>query len=97
MRVAYDSDAIFDEKSQAVKFAGQILDGRPAGRFIICHVPKDTLVQRFHLASAEPAILLQCYVAAKSEITALATKKAQLGDFRPIILAEEFSVPDQPS
>jgi hypothetical protein len=86
MKVVYDCDPIFDEKSQAVKFAGQVVGGRPAGRFVICRVPKHTLVKRFRLSEADATVLLQCYIEAKNEITALATHKALLGDYRPVIL-----------
>lgn len=86
MKVVYDCDAIFDEKSQAVKFAGQVIEGRPTGRFVICRVPKHTLIKRFRLSEPDPTALLQCYIEAKSEITALATRKALLGDYRPVIL-----------
>ena len=91
MKVVYDCDAIFDEKSQAVKFAGQVVEGRPTGRFIICRVPKHTLVNRFRLLYADAAILLQCYADAKGEITALATHSALQGDYRPVILLPDVA------
>ena len=90
MRVDYDSAAIFDEKCQAVKFAGQIREGRHGGRFVICQVPKQILIERFSLSDPEPDVLLQCFLMAKGEITRLATQKAMLGNYRPVILAEEF-------
>jgi len=97
MKVVYDCDAIFDEKTQAVKFAGQVVEGRPTGRFVICRVPKHTLVKRFNLSEADPASLLQCYSAAKNEITALATHSALLGDYRPVILLPDLAAAPTPA
>jgi hypothetical protein len=42
------------------------------------------------LRDSGAATLLECYSAAKAEIDALALKKAKLGDYRPVITAEEF-------
>jgi hypothetical protein len=93
MKVVYDSEAIFDDKVQAVKFAGLVLDGRARGRFIICRIPKEALAKRFNLSQPDAAVLLQCYGAAKGEFTALATQKAMLGDYHPVLLAEEIAEP----
>ncbi|MBW8708304.1 MAG: hypothetical protein JF627_03420 [Alphaproteobacteria bacterium] len=90
MKIVFDSTAIFDEKCQAVKFAGRIIDSHGVGRFVICQVPRAVLVKRFKLREPGAQTLLECYGAAKAEIDALAVKKAKLGDYRPVITAEEF-------
>jgi hypothetical protein len=91
MKIVFDSIAIFDEKAQAVKFAGRVIEGHGFGRVIICRVPRDVLVGRFKLQEPEAQTLLECYGAAKAEIDALAVRKAKQGDYRPVITAEEFS------
>lgn len=91
MKVIFDSIAIFDEKAQTVKFAGRVIDSPHGfGRFVICQIPRAVLVERFKLREPAAAALLECYSAAKAEIDALALKKAKLGDYRPVITAEEF-------
>jgi hypothetical protein len=92
MKVVFDSEAIFDDKAQAVKFAGLVLDGRSRGRLVICRVPRDTLAKRFNLSECNAALLLQRYEAVKTEFHDIALQKAMLGDYHPVILAEEIAV-----
>jgi len=88
--VIFDSVAIYDEKSQAIKFAGRVVNGRNLGHFVICKVPKSVLEERFNLQEPGAGQLLECYMAAQAQINALAVQKAKLGDYRPVITAREL-------
>lgn len=91
MKIVFDSDVVFDEKAQAVRFAGHFVDEKGQHRFLVCNVPQEGLVKRFRLHNPPPHILLKCYSMLREEINALAANKAKLGDFRPVIRPQELS------
>lgn len=90
MNIMFDSIAVFDEKADAVKFAGRYVNAQGIERFIICRVSRDFLLARCDMAEASGERLLDLYWSIRAEVNALATQQFAGGDTKPIIGLQHF-------
>jgi hypothetical protein len=90
MNLTFDSVAVFDEKTDSVKFAGRFIDARGVERFAICRVSRDFLTARCNIAEASPERLLEAYVSVRDEVNGIAARQVAAGDHKPYIGPEHF-------
>jgi hypothetical protein len=90
MNLTFDSVAVFDEKTDAVKFAGRFIDERGIERFAICRVSRDFLTARCNLADASAERLLEAYVSVRDEANGIAARQLAASEHKPSIGLEHF-------
>jgi hypothetical protein len=90
MNHSFDSVAVFDEKTDSVKFAGRFIDETGVERFAICQVSRDFLTARCNIAGASPDRLLEAYVSVRDEVNGIAARQLAAGDHKPHIGLQHF-------
>lgn len=90
MNLMFDSIAVFDEKADAVKFAGRYVNGQGFERFIICRVTREFLLARCDIAEASGEHVLELYWSIRSEVNALATRQFAQGEIKPFTGLQHF-------
>ena len=85
MDLSFDSVAIFDEKSDAVKFAGRYLDKQGKEQFVICRVTSDFLAKHCNLRDPTPDAVLDAYISVRDFVNDLILKRVAAGDRKPVL------------
>jgi hypothetical protein len=90
MSLAFDSVAVFDEKTDCVKFAGRFIDTRGVERFAICRVSREFLRAFCDLTDVSPELLVQAYVSVRDEVNGIAARQFAVGEKKPFIDLEHY-------
>ena len=95
MKVTFDSVAVFDEKSRAVRFAGRYLGQRKTERFMICRVSPEALAKLCNVPEPTPEAMIEAYASNRDSINDIAIRKLIAGEHRPVIgLDDLLTLPD---
>jgi hypothetical protein len=85
MKVIFDSVAVVDERSEAVRFAGRYMDPHKGERHAIIRVSGEALARYCNVSDPTPETLLAGYGSIRDRIDEVARRKVIAGEVRPTI------------